>query len=645
MKVEEGTDEDDRLNSVDVFRNSMCMNCGGTGTTRMLMHKIPYFREVIIASFCCEYCPDLDDAEADTEKDQEDGDEGEGGCGYTNNEVTFGGEIQPKGCRYEIVCKDKKDLDRQLIKSDSATVILPSIDFEIPPHTQKGEISTIEGMLSKAAKNLSLHQAERMEQTPEVGIQVARIISSLTMMSMAEDLPFTIVVEDSAGNSFIENPYAPAKDPSMKVSYFERTREQNEALGLSQTENNQQYNDENDMEALKNLMSGGFGQLDISGSRGYDVDSGRLGRNEIIRIPQPCPSCYEEGEALTAVTDIPHFKEVIIMAFNCSSCGFRNNEIKGGGAVPTYGNEVTLTVETLDDMKRDVLKSDSAMVKIPELDLELQHGTLGGVYTTVEGLLSKLLKNLTEDNPFCVGDSSLQHHSEDGSITEARNKFDAFTKRLQAVANGEYFPFTLIIRDPLGNSFVSTRLGSTIPPELDPNLKMRDFERTWEENEDIGLNDMNTRDFETGVDHDDTQISLPDRLTHVLPKGEGNTLLIRIEKPCPSCLYCFSSLNFFPYLSYYHLMFTFHMRKCSDHPTVFAMGANDDVECGVYFESTDKANTSIADKFSGRIEEYPVRTFDEDDESREFEAREEFAGRRDGFIFRLGSKGLGYYGM
>merc|ERR1719198_2141244 len=99
-----------------------------------------------------------------------------------------------------------------------------------------------------------------MKQNPEVGTQVAQIISSLTMMSIGEDIPFTIVVKDPAGNSFIENPYAPAKDPNMKISYFERTSEQNEALGLSQTENKQQYNDENDMEALKNLMSGGFGQ-------------------------------------------------------------------------------------------------------------------------------------------------------------------------------------------------------------------------------------------------------------------------------------------------------------------------------------------------------------------------------------------------
>ncbi len=48
-----------------------------------------------------------------------------------------------------------KDLDRQLIKSDSASVKVVELDFEIPPKTQKEEKSTIEDILKTAAKNLS----------------------------------------------------------------------------------------------------------------------------------------------------------------------------------------------------------------------------------------------------------------------------------------------------------------------------------------------------------------------------------------------------------------------------------------------------------------------------------------------------------
>ena len=79
------------------------------------------------------------------------------------------------------------------------------------------------------------------------------------------------------------------------------------------------------------------------------------------------------------------------------------------------------------------------------------------------------------------------------------------------------------------------------------------------------------------------------------------------------------------------------------------MGAKDNLQHGVYFDSTDVINEEIArldndTSHEDTIDINPARTFDDDDEMREFEAREEFAGRREGFIFRLGSKGLGYYG-
>jgi zinc finger protein len=103
---------------------SLCMNCMENGMTRFMIHKIPYFRELVIASFECEH------------------------CGERNNEVTFGGEIQVQGCAYQLEVTCERDLNRQIIKSDSATVTFPSLEFEIPANTQKGEISTIEGFIS-----------------------------------------------------------------------------------------------------------------------------------------------------------------------------------------------------------------------------------------------------------------------------------------------------------------------------------------------------------------------------------------------------------------------------------------------------------------------------------------------------------------
>jgi len=53
--------------------------------------------------------------------------------------------------------------------------------------------------------------------------------------------------------------------------------------------------------------------------------------------------------------------------------------------------------------------------------------------------------------------------------------------RLAALGRGENFPFTLILRDPLGNSFISAPLGSFLPPEMDKNITINDFQRTWDE--------------------------------------------------------------------------------------------------------------------------------------------------------------------
>lgn len=70
--------------------HSLCMACGESGLTRMILTKIPFFREVIVSSFEC-----------DT-------------CGWSNNEVQFGGEIQEKGCRYELKVTEESDLNRQV---------------------------------------------------------------------------------------------------------------------------------------------------------------------------------------------------------------------------------------------------------------------------------------------------------------------------------------------------------------------------------------------------------------------------------------------------------------------------------------------------------------------------------------------------
>lgn len=118
---------------------------------------------------------------------------------------------------------------------------------------------------------------------------------------------------------------------------------------------------------------------------------------------------------------------------------------------------------------------------IPEVDLVLQHGTLGGRFTTLEGILEQVFEELS-NKVFASGDAA---------NTEERNKFETFLKDLKEIKNAER-PFTLILDDPLANSYVQ----NLYAPDPDPNMTIETYERTWEQNEELGLNDMKVEGYE-----------------------------------------------------------------------------------------------------------------------------------------------------
>ena len=53
-------------------------------------------------------------------------------------QVRLGGETQEKGIRYELKVCDREDLNRQVIKSDTASIIIKELDFEMPASAQPG---------------------------------------------------------------------------------------------------------------------------------------------------------------------------------------------------------------------------------------------------------------------------------------------------------------------------------------------------------------------------------------------------------------------------------------------------------------------------------------------------------------------------
>ncbi|RHY21444.1 hypothetical protein DYB32_009811 [Aphanomyces invadans] len=422
LDIEDGNEVAAEEESAEMFSNinddtpnitelqSLCINCHEDGMTKLLLTRIPYFREVILMSFACDH------------------------CGFKNSEVQFGGTIQEQGVRMELSVQTREDLNRQLIKSDTAVIEFPEVNFEIPASTQQGTINTIE---------------------------TSRRSSTL----------LTFVV---AGNSHIENLHAPNPDPQLKIETFFRSEAQDLMCGLQPDASHAHDTPSTAPRVLPPRNAG----LDTFLAQNNNIAKREVGR--AIRFPTQCHSCYKDGESMMCITDIPHFKEVIIMAFNCEHCGFKTNEVKAGGAIPPLGERIVLHVQDQSFLDRDVLKSDSACVHIPEVELEMVAGSLGGLYTTIEGLLDKV----------CGSIMSTMTESCDGG----RSGLRAWLDKLEALKHGT--PFTLIIEDPLANSFIYSPCGSAAD---DPDMTCESYVRTEEENDNLGLLDMKVENYSSEV--------------------------------------------------------------------------------------------------------------------------------------------------
>ena len=72
-------------------------------------------------------------------------------------------------------------------------------------------------------------------------------------------------------------------------------------------------------------------------------------------------------------------------------------------------------------------------------------GTLGGKFTTIEGLLKDFRDQLEGPNSFCGGDST---------DPSERIRMKEFLQQLEDVQNGKLLNVTVILDDPSGNSYL-----------------------------------------------------------------------------------------------------------------------------------------------------------------------------------------------
>ncbi|KAL2634270.1 hypothetical protein R1flu_005749 [Riccia fluitans] len=474
-----GTSSDAPLYEIE----SLCMRCGKNGTTRFLLTKIPHFREVVLMAFECSHCNER------------------------NNEIQFAGKLAPQGCTYTLVVRagDKTVLNRQVVKSDSGTIKIPELEFEIPTDAQRGTLSTVEGVLLRAAEELEALQEERRRVDPKMAEALDAFLVKLKECAAAER-NYTFIIDDPAGNSFIENPNAPAKDPLLSAHHYERTPEQQGQLGFvsegtaeqpstTQSENTIASGTDNRNEQSRMRYTPAGTTREPHGSVGAIAAHKAIAEGssaevaaalfkysapeEVMTFPARCGACASPCETRMYVTNIPYFKEVIVMASTCDQCGYRNSEVKPGGSIPEKGKKISVRIKNKRDLSRDVIKSDSATVFVPELELELAPGTLGGLVTTVEGLINQISESLKRVHGFSIGDSA---------DPWKKNRWQEFDIRLKKLLDCEE-DWTLILDDALANSFIAPAVDDL---KADTQLSFEEYERSWEQDEELGLHDMDT---------------------------------------------------------------------------------------------------------------------------------------------------------
>jgi zinc finger protein len=167
-------------------------------------------------------------------------------------------------------------------------------------------------------------------------------------------MPYHFKIDDPSGNSYVQNPHAPAGDVYVKTKHYERTNQDLLDMGFMSEEPAEEETKEERKEVAedthKEIRKPDFTaeeteqmmkkakeaeskakaeadteERDYSSGAGIDYtksideqskEEGNI-NNEVFCIPMPCYQCHEQGLQKNCTSYIPHFKQIIIMAFYC----------------------------------------------------------------------------------------------------------------------------------------------------------------------------------------------------------------------------------------------------------------------------------------------------------------------------------------
>ncbi len=182
-----------------------------------------------------------------------------------------------------------------------------------------------------------------------------------------------------------------------------------------------------------------------------------------------CPLCQKDLVMNWQRDNIPYFGEIMYISARCQ-CSFRFADTMILSTKEPMRYE--MPVETSEDLDARVIRSTSGTIRIPEMGVTIEPGSVSESYVTnIEGVLQRVRDVLLTASRWVQGDEEKSSRSEE------------LLCMLEDVIEGKR-KITVIVEDPLGNSAIiskkvkATRLSEEEAEKLNTGMVVFDVNKS-----------------------------------------------------------------------------------------------------------------------------------------------------------------------
>lgn len=124
--------------------------------------------------------------------------------------------------------------------------------------------------------------------------------------------------------------------------------------------------------------------------RSSEINSEIIKKVEFIVKNDRCPICDKDSLSVCQILlDIPYFGETVKIITSCSSCGWKHLDVSIASSREGCIYEVLISKP--EDMNIRVVRSSTASIYLPELEISIEPGPYAeGYITNIEGVLERI---------------------------------------------------------------------------------------------------------------------------------------------------------------------------------------------------------------------------------------------------------------